>query len=184
MQIRENKQTVKAHGLEFVPFISEEAIRDRVQEIGQQLSEAYKGKNPLFIGVLNGSFMFLADLVRASELDCDIAFTRLSSYEGMQSTGKIKTVIELEEKLEGRHLIVVEDIVDTGKTMHYFLQKMKSKNPASVALVSLLVKPEAVKHEVIIDYTGFEIENKFVIGYGLDYDGLCRNLPAIYQLKS
>ena len=127
--------------------------------------------------------MFIADLLRHCEVECEVAFVRLSSYKGTQSTGKIETVYGLEMSIVDRQIIVVEDIVDSGRTLHYFLEFIKQQQPSSVELATLLFKPEAVQFQVKLDYIGFEIPDKFVIGYGLDYDGLCRNLPDIYQLK-
>ena len=139
-------------------------------------------KKPIFLCVLNGAFVFAADLVRQFSAACDISFIKLSSYEGLQSSGKIANLLGLDIDLNDRHLIIVEDIIDTGNTMYWFLQELKHYQPASVALATLLVKPEALQHNFPIPYTGFEIPNKFVIGYGLDYEGEGRNLPAIYQL--
>jgi len=177
------KKLVKARDLTFETYIDQSKISERIKELGSQLAKKYMDKDPLFIGVLNGAFIFTADLVRATEIDCEIAFVRLSSYQGTQSTGKIETVYGLEMSIEDRHIIVVEDIVDSGRTLNYFLDYLKKQGPHSVELASLLLKPDAIKFPVNIDYLGFEIPDKFVIGYGLDYDGLGRNLKDIYQLK-
>ena len=173
---------VEAHGLKFKPMISEAEILAKVAEMGQQISKDYAGKNPLILGVLNGAFIFAADLVRAIDIDCEISFVKLASYTGLESSGNVNTLIGLEKNVQDRHIIIVEDIVDSGKTLSAFIPKLKAAGPASVALATLLVKPESVSHPVPIDYCGFEIPPAFVIGYGLDYNGLARNLKGIYQL--
>jgi hypoxanthine phosphoribosyltransferase len=176
-------QIVKAHDLSFELMFSEEKVLARVREMGRELQEKYHDKNPIFLGVLNGAFIFTADLTRAFGGQCEVSFIKLSSYSGLESTGKVATVIGLTSDVENRHVIVVEDIIDTGKTMHDFLPTLRKMNPASVAFATFLLKPEAVKYEFPIDYIGFEIPNKFVIGYGLDYNEVARNLRGIYQLK-
>lgn len=176
-------KTIKLHDLNFKPFISEKEIEKRILEIGTEITQKFKGKKPLFIAILNGAFVFAADLVRACEIDSEIVFIRLMSYHGLESTGTVKTVIGLDQDLEGRDLIIVEDIVDSGQTMHNFLQDLKEKNPASITIATLLLKPGALQFPIEPDYVGFEIPTKFVVGYGLDYDGLGRNYRAIYQLK-
>lgn len=177
------EKLITAHDLTFEPMIHRQVIADRVLELGLQIKKDYEGKRPLFLCVLNGAFIFAADLVRACDLECEIAFVRLSSYEGTASSGSVTTTLGINAPLEGRHLIVLEDIVDSGRTLHYFLEQLREEKPASVALAALLSKPEALQFDVHIDYVGFEIPEKFVIGYGLDYDGLCRNLADIYQLS-
>ncbi|MCB0570571.1 MAG: hypoxanthine phosphoribosyltransferase [Phaeodactylibacter sp.] len=175
--------TITVHGLSFSPFLGAQDIQARILAMGAQISSDYEGKRPLFLAVLNGAFMFAADLLRACTVDCEIAFIRLASYDGLSSSGKVKTVIGLQEHLEGRHVIVVEDIVDSGKTLSEFLPQLREKGPASVSVAALLVKPEALEFEVPIHYKGFDIPSSFVVGYGLDYDGLGRNLPELYQLN-
>lgn len=175
--------TIHVHDLDFEIYLTEDIIQRRIAALAWEIECDYQGRQPLFIGILNGAFVFIADMLRHCNLDCDITFVKLSSYEGTSSTGKIKTVIGLEEDLKNRDIIVVEDIVDTGKTMHTFLHDLQKSKPASVKLVSLLSKPDSLQHEVKIDYLGFEIPDLFVVGYGLDYDGLARNLKDIYQLK-
>jgi len=176
-------QTVKAHDLSFELMISEKEIQAKVETMGKTLKEKYQGKNPIFLGVLNGSFVFTADLVRAFGDDCEVSFIKLSSYSGLESTGKVATVIGLTTDVENRHIIVIEDIIDTGKTMHDFLPTLKKMNPASVAFATFLLKPDAIKYDFPIEYIGYKIPNKFVIGYGLDYNEQGRNLRGIYQLK-
>lgn len=176
-------EIIKLHDLNFKPFISEAEIEKRIGEMGADITQKFKGKKPLFIAILNGAFMFAADLVRACEIDSEIVFIRLMSYHGLESSGTVKTVLGLDQELTDRHLIIVEDIVDSGQTMHNFLQDLKDKNPASITVATLLLKPGALQFPIEPDYIGFEIPTKFVVGYGLDYDGLGRNYRAIYQLK-
>ena len=175
--------TVQLHDLQFVPFLSKTQIRERVREMGRIISADYAGKRPVLLGVLNGAFLFIADLVRSLEIDCEICFVKLRSYEGTRSSGEVETLLGLDTDIEDRHVLLVEDIVDTGNTLHYFLPDLQQFKPASVELVALLLKPAALQQPLDIRYLGFEIENRFVVGYGLDYNGLGRNLPAIYQLK-
>ncbi len=170
---------MQIHDLEFKIFLSAAQIQDRVQSIGAALTTQYEDKNPLFISILSGAFVFASDLIRSFNAPCEVGFVKLSSYKGTRSSGDVQTVMGLEKDLEGRHLIVVEDIVDTGRTLHFFLEHLRSQNPASVCTVALLCKPDALQFEVPIDYIGFEIPDEFVVGYGLDYDGLGRNLPDL-----
>jgi len=176
-------KTIKLHDLNFEPFIYEKEIEERIAKIGADITQKFKGKKPLFIAILNGAFVFAADLVRACEVDSEIVFIRLMSYHGLESSGTVKTVIGLDQDLENRHLIIVEDIIDSGQTMHNFLQDLKERNPASITIATLLLKPGALQFPIDPDYVGFEIPTKFVVGYGLDYDGLGRNYRDIYQLK-
>ncbi|MCR9285957.1 hypoxanthine phosphoribosyltransferase [Saprospiraceae bacterium] len=174
--------TIKIHDLYFKPFLTKEMIEEKVQEMAGEIDRDFKGKKPIFLVILNGSFIFAADLSRACKLSYEIAFMKLSSYDGLQSSGEVKTVFGLDREIQGRDLIIIEDIIDSGKTMHEFLPKLKAMNPASVSLAVLLLKPEAVNYPIKIDYLGFEIPDKFVIGYGLDYDEMGRDLGDIYQL--
>jgi hypoxanthine phosphoribosyltransferase len=176
------KQIVTVHGETFHLMISQDEIEVKVELLGDQISKDYAGKKPLFLGILNGSYMFAADLSRAITIDCEISFVKLSSYKGKGSTGDVQTVLGLDIELTGRHIIIVEDIIDTGTTLSRFLGALEKENPASIALCCCFFKPEALKYPLSIDYCGFEIENRFIIGYGLDYDGLGRNLPSIYQI--
>lgn len=168
---------------EFLPFIGAKTIEQRLMALGKEISEDYSEKVPLFIGVLNGSFMFLSDLVKNISCPLELSFIRLSSYDGMNSTGTIQSIMGLTSDLKDRHVVIVEDIVDTGLSMHTLIEEFKSQSPSSISIVTLLLKPDALKYPVDCKYIGFEIPNKFVVGYGLDYDGLGRNLPEIYQLK-
>ena len=174
---------IKLHKSTFKSYLAEERIQERVQVLGLKISDDFRDKTPLFISVLNGSFMFVADLMRAYEGDCELSFVKLSSYDGLQSTGKIKKHIGLQVDIKNRHVILVEDIIDSGETLHEFLPDLLKMKPASISLAVLLVKPNSVKYPFDIEYLGFEIPEKFVVGYGMDFDGLGRNLPAIYQLQ-
>ncbi|NET36947.1 MAG: hypoxanthine phosphoribosyltransferase [Cyanothece sp. SIO1E1] len=173
---------VSIKNLSFTSYITEAQIRTRIQALAADMKERYDGLQPIFLGVLNGAFIFAADLLRATDFESVISFIKLSSYRGMKSSGKVASVIGLDIDIKGRHVIIVEDIIDTGNTMHSFIPELKALEPASIALASLLVKPEALQHDIPIDYVGFEIPNRFVVGYGLDYDGLGRQLKDIYQL--
>ena len=167
----------------FTLYIDKKTIENRVEEIGKQLSEDYEGKVPILIGILNGSFMFLSDLAKQIQIPAEFSFLKIASYHGETSTGSVKNLLGLEADLKDRHVILVEDIVDTGLSMTHLLSLINEKEPASLKIVTLLHKPEALRHQITIDYLGFEIPNKFVVGYGLDYDGFGRNIPEIYQLK-
>jgi hypoxanthine phosphoribosyltransferase len=176
-------QQVQLHDKTFVPYISAEEIATRIAAIAAQINEDYAGKKPLLIAVLNGSFIFAADLFRMLTIEAGISFVKLASYHGTSSTGKVVTAIGLEGNITDRHIIIVEDIIDTGKTLTEFLPEIYGRNPASVNIATFLSKPSARKHPVEAKYTAIEIEDKFVVGYGLDYDGLGRNLPEVYILK-
>ncbi|MDE5826314.1 MAG: hypoxanthine phosphoribosyltransferase [Duncaniella sp.] len=171
-------------GMTFRPFISNSRITERVGEIAKSIVDEYGDRKPLFLCVLNGAAPFAVDLFRACEdIDAELTFVRLKSYEGTGSTGVVKQVMGLTENLEGRDIILVEDIIDTGNTMVKLLADLHALNPASVRIATLLFKPEALQHpELKPDYVGFEIPKKFIIGYGLDIDGLARNLNDIYIL--
>jgi hypoxanthine phosphoribosyltransferase len=174
---------VRIHDLNFIPLYTENQIQARVSELGAELSTRYAGKTPLFISILSGAFVFASDLIRSFDGPCEIKFVKLSSYAGTQSTGLVQSVIGLDKSIRDRHLIVVEDIVDTGRTLHYFLDQLRDQQPASVCTITVLRKPDAAEFPVHVDYIGFDIDNRFVVGYGLDYEGLGRNLRGIYQLS-
>lgn len=169
---------------QFRLYLDEEAIQTRVRELGEQIAADYAELGPpILVAVLNGAFMFVADLMRAIPGDCEIDFYKLSSYGASKvSSGQVTELKNVDAKLEGRHVIVVEDIVDTGLSMKYVLDQIAARNPASLRAATLLRKPDAAKVEVDVDYVGFDIDNLFVIGYGLDYGQLARNLRAIYIL--
>jgi hypoxanthine phosphoribosyltransferase len=173
---------IQVHNKSFKPYLTETQIAERVREMGQTITNDYAGKNPIFIGILNGSFMFAADLFKHIDTPASISFIKLASYKGTSSSGTVVTAIGLEENLHNKDIIIVEDIVDTGKTMTEFIPTLMQQNPSSVRICTLLQKPEALKYPLDVHYVGFSIPNKFVVGYGLDYDGLGRNYPAIYQL--
>lgn len=173
---------IKVIDKHFIPYLSEQIIKTRVEELAQRINADYVHKRPIFIGILNGSFMFAADLYRHITIPSEISFIKLASYKGTTSTGSVITAIGLEEDIEGKDVIILEDIVDTGKTMHMFLKTLEKLHPASVSICTLLQKPDALTVDLKVDYIGFEIPNKFVVGYGLDYDGYGRNSKEIYQL--
>jgi hypoxanthine phosphoribosyltransferase len=174
---------IKIHDKYFVPYLSEQEILSKVKELADKLNEDYKGRRPLFISVLNGSFMFSADLFKYLTIDAEICFIKLASYKGTKSTGHIITAIGLDTDINGRDIVILEDIIDTGKTMNQFLPQITHQQPSSLKIAVLLHKPEATQFPLTIDYICFSIPNKFVVGYGLDYDGLGRNLGQLYQLK-
>lgn len=167
----------------FRPFLAAEEIQKRVAEVGARISKDLEGKNPLFLAILNGSYVFAADLLRHITTPCEISFIRVSSYSGMESTGKLTEVIGLKENIEGRTVVIVEDIIDSGFTMEGLVNSLKAKNPADLRICTLLTKPGNMKVELDIPYCAFEIPNDFIVGYGLDYDGYGRNLPAIYVVE-
>ena len=171
-------------GMTFHPYIENSQIQSRVKELATSIMADCAGVKPLFICVLNGAAPFAVDLFRACEdIDAELTFMRLKSYEGTGSTGTVKQIMGLSENLEGRHVILIEDIIDTGNTMVGLLDDLRKRNPASLRIATLLFKPEALQHpELKPDYVGFEIPKKFIIGYGLDIDGLARNLNDIYIL--
>jgi hypoxanthine phosphoribosyltransferase len=168
----------------FVPFINEEEIQTRVKQLGELISKDYEGKNPVFIGVLNGAFLFLSDLIKNITVDCEVDFFKLSSYGDEKiSSGKVTLIKELNCDVDGRDLIIVEDIVDSGLSIKFIEELIAKHSPSSMKVVSLLVKPNSLRHNIKIDYIGFEIPSKFVIGYGLDYAQKYRNLRSIYVLR-
>lgn len=175
---------VLCNGEHFNVYITREKIAKRVEELGQQISRDYKDKSPIFIGILNGAYIFLADLMRNVSIPCEVDFHKLSSYgDEKVSSGNVTERKELDADVKGRDVILVEDIVDTGLSMRYLVDKMKEKNPASVKVVTLLHKKEATKHHIDIDYVGFQIPTLFVLGYGMDYAQEGRNLPHIYVIE-
>ncbi len=169
---------------EFDEFISEEAIAERVQALAQQIDRDYADEPPVLVAVLNGAFMFTADLIRCISIPSEVTFIKVKSYQEMQSTGQHKEFIGLEVPLRDRPVIIVEDIVDSGNTIRYLTQQFSEQAPRSIAVASLLFKPQALMHDLKLNYVGFEIPNDFVVGYGLDYDGLGRNLRAIHKLSA
>ena len=176
-------KTVKIKDKEFVPMISDEEIKRRVKELAAQISKDMAGKNPLLLAVLNGSFVFAADLMREITIESEISFVKLASYQGTTSTGTVKEVIGINENLSGRTVIIVEDIVESGLTMKRMIESLGTRNPASVHICTLLLKPDCLKVDLDIEYAAFSIPNDFIVGYGLDYDQQARNLKDIYVLK-
>lgn len=174
------KEIMQVHDLQFEPWIREEKILKRVDEMANVLSEKYKHKNPLFISVLNGAYIFTADLLRSYDGDCEVEFVRLASYEGTKSSGKVKILKELFVDPSDRHVIIVEDIIDTGKTMDYMIKYLSSFETKSVEIMTLFFKSSVFSGKHHPDYIGFDIENRFILGYGMDYDELGRNLKDVY----
>lgn len=162
--------------------ITQDEIAERVQTIAREMAQDLEGINPLFVVILNGSFVFAADLLREFNHPCEVSFVRVSSYEGMQSTGTVTEVLGLTQDIKGRTVVIIEDIIDSGTTMSRVTEILKAQSPADLRICSLLVKPDNIKVALDIDYRCFEIPNDFIVGYGLDYDGLGRNLPAIYTV--
>lgn len=173
---------IKIHDKEFVKTISHEEIVAEVKRVAANINKDYAGKRPLLLGVLNGSFMFAAELIRNLEIECEISFVKLSSYQGTNSTGVIKEVLGLSESITGRDVIIIEDIVDTGLTMQNMLETLGTREPASIEIASLFVKPARLQVPVNVKYSVFTIPDRFIVGYGLDYDGLGRNLPDVYDV--
>jgi len=172
--------TIEVKGKKFEILIEESMILSRIKGIAAGLKRDLQDKNPLFIAVLNGSFIFAADLFKELDFACNISFIKAASYQGTQSSGKVSMMIGLQEDLENRHVVILEDIIDTGLTVSFLLNEMKEKNPASLSVCSLLIKPDAFNQAFKVNYLGFEVENRFLIGYGLDFDGVGRNLRHVY----
>lgn len=175
-------QTIQVRDKSFSLFISEKEILKEVKRIATQINKDYAGKEPVFLAVLNGSFIFASDLMKEVHLPCEISFVKLASYQGVNTTGKIREVIGLNVDLTDRPVIIVEDIVDTGLTMAHMLEVLKLQNPASIDICTLLLKPGKLQVDLNIRYCCLEIPNDFIVGYGLDYDGYGRNTRDIYTL--
>lgn len=174
---------IKLHDLEFEPYISEEEINVAIDKVANRLNEDYRDSNPVFLGVLNGSFMFASEVIKRFKGDCEVSFVKLGSYQGTETTGNVKTLLGLNQSLKGRKVILLEDIVDTGNTLEEINKILKTEEVDNYEVVTLFYKPEAYQKDFNIKYRGLEIPNKFIVGYGLDYDGLGRNLTQIYKLK-
>ncbi|MBP6335190.1 MAG: hypoxanthine phosphoribosyltransferase [Bacteroidia bacterium] len=162
--------------------ISESTIQSRIVEMAKQINDDMKDRSPIFLCVLNGAFLFAADIFKNISIECEISFLRVSSYEGTKSTGVVKSLVGVGGNLKDRTIVILEDIVDTGDTAIYLLEEIKKHKPKEIRFASLLFKPKALRHSVKLDYVGFEVPNDFLVGYGLDYDGLGRNLRDIYKL--
>ena len=173
---------IEVFNKKFQPYLKAESIQEQVEKMAGHLNRDYEGLRPIFIAILNGSFMFASDLFKSITIEAEICFIKLSSYEGTGSSGNVVTLIGLDKSLKNRHIIILEDIIDTGKTLHEFLPQVKEQQPASLKIAALLHKPEAMVFPIVIDYLGFKVPNKFLLGYGLDFNGLGRNLKEIYQL--
>ncbi|HAY35717.1 MAG: hypoxanthine phosphoribosyltransferase [Rhodothermales bacterium] len=179
-----DEQTVIIRGERFRKYLTAETLKSRTKELGAQISADYKGKKPILIGVLNGAFIFLSDLMRSIDIDCEVDFMKLSSYGANKiSSGDVKELKRIDADIKDRHVIVVEDIVDTGLSMDFILSQMSEAGPASLKTATLLHKHEATKVDVPLEYVGFKITNLFVVGYGLDYGQVGRNLADIYILE-
>lgn len=176
-------EKIQIRDLSFGPLFSAAQVQARVCELGVALTQQHRESNPLFVSILSGAFVFAADLIRAFEGHCEVGFVKLASYAGTHSTGDVQTIMGLEKDLRGRHIVVVEDIIDTGRTLHFFLEHLRQQQPASLSTVAFLRKPDALEFPVTVEHVGFDIENRFVVGYGLDYDGWGRNLPGIFVLQ-
>jgi hypoxanthine phosphoribosyltransferase len=177
-----SKPMITLHDKTFVPFISEQELDALISEMATKINADFAGKNPLFVAVLNGSFMFTSDLMKKITVDCELSFVKLASYNGTASAGVVNELIGLADNLNGRHVVVLEDIVDTGRTLEYLLEVLKIHELASLSIATLLLKPDVFDKKYKIHYVGKNIPNKFVVGFGLDYNELGRNLKAIYQL--
>ncbi len=180
----ELQDVVRVIDKDFVRYISSAKILQRIKEMAGAMHNDLAGKNPVFLCVLNGAFFFAADLLKEIDFPCEISFVKVASYSGMQSTGQSKTLIGLDESLKGRHVVVLEDIVDTGFTMLKLKEMMENTGVESFSIASLILKPEALKHDIKLHYTGFEVPNDFLVGYGLDYNKQGRNYKHIYRLKN
>ncbi|MCL2414734.1 MAG: hypoxanthine phosphoribosyltransferase [Bacteroidales bacterium] len=175
---------IQIKDLAFVPYINETELQKLISDVAQKINSDYKGKEILFVGVLNGVFMFASDLMKRIDLKCQISFVKLSSYDGTETTGIIKELFGLTESVESKHVILLEDIVDTGITIEGLYNDLLKQKPASLEICTLLFKPDKYTKGVPIKYVAKSVPNEFVVGYGLDYDGFGRNIPSIYQLKS
>ncbi len=181
-EVERTMDIVEVRDKKFAVSMPASLIQQRVNEMGSRISRELEGTTPIFLAVLNGSFVFAADLLRCVTIPCEISFVKVASYEGTSSTGSIKQLIGLNEELRGRTVVIVEDIIDSGLTMKELLELLKQYEPKEVRIATLLLKPENLKVDLDIDYTCFEIPNDFIVGYGLDYDGEGRNLPDIYTV--
>ena len=177
------KIMIQIHDKQFVPFISAQEIDFAIAKIAALVEADFADETPIFIGVLNGSFMVVSDFMKHYKSPCEVSFIKMASYEGTTSTNDVKQLIGLDQDLTGRTVVIIEDIVDTGNTLMALKELFKKQNVKHFKIATLFFKPEAYKQEVKIDYVGIRIPNKFIVGFGLDYDGLGRNLPEIYQLK-
>jgi hypoxanthine phosphoribosyltransferase len=177
------KKVIQLHDKQFVPFISAQEIDFAIAKIAALVEDDFADETPIFIGVLNGAFMVVSDFMKHYKAPCEVSFIKMASYEGMTSTNEVKQLIGLDRDLTGKTVVVIEDIVDTGNTLVALKQLFKKQNVKHFKIATLFFKPEALVNDIKIDYVGIRIPNKFIVGFGLDYDGLGRNLPEVYQLK-
>lgn len=177
-------ELVRVKDKDFELSIPADEILKAVHKLAARMNEDLKGQNPLFLCVLNGSFIFAADLLKKIDIDCGISFIKLASYQGTSSTGDVRTLVGLDEDINGRTIVIIEDIVDTGNTIVALVEQLTNLNPRDIKIATLLFKPEAYEKDIKIDYVALEVPNDFLVGYGLDYDGLGRNLESIYTLAS
>ena len=175
-------ETIRIKDKQFKTFITEEQILKEVARVGEEINRDLADANPLFVSVLNGSFMFTADLMKHVSVPCEISFVELASYAGTSSTGKVKELVGLNDDITGRTIVIVEDIIDTGLTMERLIETLKARNPKEIRIATLLVKPDKLKVDLDINYIAMSIPNDFIVGYGLDYDGLGRNYRDIYTV--
>ncbi|MEK6615814.1 MAG: hypoxanthine phosphoribosyltransferase [Bacteroidota bacterium] len=175
--------TITIHNKKFKKFISSHKIQNAIEKIAERINKNFKNEKPVFLSVLNGSFLFTADLLKKMKIECEISFIKISSYSGTQSTGIVNTLIGISEDLKGRTVVILEDIVDSGNTLEKIISELQKHNPKKIKVATLLFKPDAYKKKIEIDYIGINMPNNFLVGYGLDYDGSGRNLSDIYILK-
>jgi hypoxanthine phosphoribosyltransferase len=175
---------IQVRDKKFELFLPEDVILKGIKAVAENISRDLRDKNPLFICVLNGAFMFASDLMKQFDFPCEVSFIRLKSYQGTKTGGAVKEVHGLDESIENRHVVIVEDIIDTGHTMSHLMAKMEEEHPASIKIATLLFKPAALQLDINPDYVAIEIPNDFIVGYGLDYDGHGRNLRSIYKIKA
>lgn len=175
---------IEIHGKRFIPYIAFEEIEHAIIDMVNKIYDEYKDEVPVFVGVLNGVVMFMSDFLKHYPGECEISFLKLSSYEGTETTGKVKIQMDIPISVEGRNVIILEDIVDTGNTLVELHKILTEKKVKSLKIATLLFKPDAYKKDLVVDLVGLSIPDKFVVGYGLDFDGFGRNLPDIYQIKS
>jgi hypoxanthine phosphoribosyltransferase len=173
---------VTCNGKQFEVFLTSEEIQSRMKTLCEEMNEEFAEKKPVFLGILNGVFRVAADVFKYIDLECEVSFVKLKSYVGTESSGKLTTMLGLDTDLEGRHVVLLEDIVDTARTLHTFLPELKKLNPASISIFTLLNKPDAMEYEIPLKYVGFSVPNHFLLGYGLDYDGFGRQLNDIYKI--
>lgn len=173
---------IKINDLEFAPYLTHFDILERIKELAIKINQDYEDKDPVFVAVLNGSFMFASDLMKMVDLKSELTFIKVNSYEGTESTNDVKQVIGINQDISARHVVIIEDIVDTGNTINYILEELQKHKPSSIEITTLFSKPTMCKYNHHLKYVGFEIPNKFIVGYGLDYDGYGRNYQDVYQL--